>query len=96
MSISKDQVQYIASLSRLRLTNQEASQFTEQLNQILLFAEKLNELNTENTEPTNHVLSIKNVLREDIVLPMCSREKALSNAPSQKDGMFLVPAVFED
>lgn len=96
MSISKEQVQKVAALARLTLTETEADQFTIQLNNILQFAEKLNELDTEGVEPTSHVLPMANVLREDKVIPSIPREKALANAPEQKDGMFRVPAVFEE
>jgi aspartyl-tRNA(Asn)/glutamyl-tRNA(Gln) amidotransferase subunit C len=96
MSISREEVQKVAFLARLKLTEQEAEQFTGQLNDILRFAEKLNELDTEHVEPTSHVLPMFNVLRDDEVRPSIPREKALANAPEQKDGMFRVPAVFEE
>ncbi|SFI59458.1 Asp-tRNA(Asn)/Glu-tRNA(Gln) amidotransferase subunit GatC [Thermoflavimicrobium dichotomicum] len=96
MAISKEQVYHVAALSRLKLTETEAEQFTQQLNDILQFAEKLNELDTEQIEPTSHVLPIANVLRDDEARPSIPREKALLNAPDQKDGMFRVPAVFEE
>ncbi|MBA4542836.1 MULTISPECIES: Asp-tRNA(Asn)/Glu-tRNA(Gln) amidotransferase subunit GatC [Thermoactinomyces] len=96
MTISKEQVQKVAALARLKLTEQEADQYTVQLNNILQFAEKLNELETEQVEPTSHVLPMANVLREDEVVPSLPREKALANAPDQQDGMFRVPAVFEE
>ncbi|MBH8598491.1 Asp-tRNA(Asn)/Glu-tRNA(Gln) amidotransferase subunit GatC [Thermoactinomyces sp. CICC 10523] len=96
MTISKEQVQKVAALARLKLTEQEADQYTVQLNNILQFAEKLNELETEQVEPTSHVLPMANVLREDEVMPSLPREKALANAPDQQDGMFRVPAVFEE
>lgn len=96
MAISKEEVYKVATLARLKLTEQEADQFTSQLNDILEFANKLNELDTANVEPTSHVLPIHNVLREDEVRPSIDREKALQNAPEQQDGMFYVPAVFEE
>lgn len=96
MSISKEQVEHIAQLARLSLAQDEVERFTVQLNDILRFAEKLNELDTENVEPTSHVLPITNVLREDEVQPSWPREQALVNAPEQKDGMFRVPPVFEE
>lgn len=82
-------------LGRLKLSEEEAEQYTTQLNDILQFVEKLNELDTENVEPTSHVLPMQNVLREDEVRPSLERDKALANAPEQQDGMFRVPAVFE-
>ncbi|GGE26497.1 aspartyl/glutamyl-tRNA(Asn/Gln) amidotransferase subunit C [Marinithermofilum abyssi] len=96
MAISREQVEHVARLARLSLTEEEAERYTEQLNDILDFAEKLNELDTDDVEPTSHVLPMANVLREDERRPSLPREKALANAPDQKDGMFRVPAVFEE
>jgi aspartyl-tRNA(Asn)/glutamyl-tRNA(Gln) amidotransferase subunit C len=96
MAISREQVEHVARLARLSLTEEEAERYTEQLNDILGFAEKLNELDTDDVEPTSHVLPMANVLREDERRPSLPREKALANAPDQKDGMFRVPAVFEE
>ncbi|RAL24364.1 Asp-tRNA(Asn)/Glu-tRNA(Gln) amidotransferase subunit GatC [Thermoflavimicrobium daqui] len=96
MAISKEEVVHVATLSRLKLTEEETEQYTKQLNDILQFAEKLNQLDTEQIEPTSHVLPIENVLRDDEVRPSIPREKALLNAPDQKNGMFRVPAVFEE
>lgn len=95
MAINQEQVERVAALARLKLTSAEKEQFTEQLNKILQFADKLNELDTENVEPTSHVLPMKNVMREDEVRESLDREKVLQNAPDQQDGMFRVPAVFE-
>ncbi|MFD1397278.1 Asp-tRNA(Asn)/Glu-tRNA(Gln) amidotransferase subunit GatC [Kroppenstedtia eburnea] len=96
MAISKEQVEHVAQLARLSLTEEEARLYTGQLNDILQFAEKLNELDTEGVEPTSHVLPMANVLREDEKRPSLDREQALQNAPDQKDGMFRVPDVFEE
>ncbi|TCS95862.1 aspartyl/glutamyl-tRNA(Asn/Gln) amidotransferase subunit C [Hazenella coriacea] len=96
MTISKEQVEKVASLARLTLTEEEADQYTVQLNNILQFAEKLNELDTDQVEPTSHAYPMVNVMREDEVRPSISREKALLNAPEQQDGLFKVPAVFEE
>lgn len=96
MSISKEQVRHVAELARLAVTEEETETFSEQLSNILNFAEKLNELDTEHVEPTSHVLPIQNVLREDEVRPSWPREKALSNAPDTEEGQVKVPAVFEE
>jgi len=95
MSITKKEVEHVANLSRLDLTEQEVDIFTEQLNSILGFAEKLTELDTENVKPTSHALNITNAFREDEVRDSLPREKALQNAPDQKDGQFKVPTVME-
>ena len=88
MAISKEQVEHVARLARLSLTDEEVRLYTGQLNDILQFAEKLNELDTEGVEPTSHVLPMANVLRADEKRPSLNREQALLNAPDQKDGMF--------
>jgi aspartyl-tRNA(Asn)/glutamyl-tRNA(Gln) amidotransferase subunit C len=91
--ISKDQVKYVANLARLAITEDEAEKFTKQLDAIITFAEQLNELDTENVEPTSHVLEIKNVLREDISKEGLPREEVLKNAPEEQDGQLKVPAI---
>lgn len=96
MSISKEQVAHIASLARLKLTNLETDSYTNQLNQILKFAEKLNELDTDGIEPTSHSVVMKNVVREDVIRPSLPRDEALSNAPDEQEGMFRVPAIFQE
>ncbi|MED2974663.1 Asp-tRNA(Asn)/Glu-tRNA(Gln) amidotransferase subunit GatC [Fictibacillus sp. B-59209] len=92
--ISKDQVKHVAHLARLSVSEEEVDMFTEQLDAIISFAEELNELDTENIEPTTHVLELKNVLREDTVKESVTREEALKNAPDQRDGQFKVPKTF--
>ena len=62
---------------------------------IISFAEQLNELDTENVEPTSHVLPVKNVMREDIAKEGLPVEEVLKNAPDAKDGQFRVPAIIE-
>jgi aspartyl-tRNA(Asn)/glutamyl-tRNA(Gln) amidotransferase subunit C len=96
MAISKEEVYKVAELARLKLSEEEAERFTSQLNDILEFANKLNELDTDHVEPTSHVLPMINVMREDEVRPSLDREKVLKNAPEHQDGMFRVPAVFEE
>lgn len=94
-AISRQEVEYVAKLARLNLTEEEAEKYTEQLNAILEFAGKLNELDTGNIEPTSHVLDVYNVMRDDEVRPSVDREKALLNAPDEEDGQFKVPAVMD-
>jgi aspartyl-tRNA(Asn)/glutamyl-tRNA(Gln) amidotransferase subunit C len=93
--ISKDQVKHVAHLARLAVTEEEAELLTEQLDKIIGFAEELSELDTDNVEPTTHVLELNNVLREDEVRNSVSADEALKNAPAQKDGQFKVPNIME-
>lgn len=93
--ISREQVEHVAKLARLNLTEEETVKYTSQLNAILHFVEKLNDLDTEGIEPTSHVMEVYNVMREDENRPSIEREEALRNAPDQEEGHFKVPAVME-
>ncbi|MCA0756788.1 Asp-tRNA(Asn)/Glu-tRNA(Gln) amidotransferase subunit GatC [Paenibacillus sp. N4] len=95
MSITSKDVEHVANLARLELTDAEKEKFTEQLNAILKYAEKLNGLDTESVEPTSHVLPITNVMRADERRESLPVEKVLLNAPDDEDGQFKVPAVLE-
>ncbi|GEL76702.1 Asp-tRNA(Asn)/Glu-tRNA(Gln) amidotransferase subunit GatC [Tenuibacillus multivorans] len=93
--ISKDQVKHVANLARLAITEDEAEKYSEQLSDIIDFAEQLNELDTTNVEPTTHVLDMKNVLRKDEPKEWISKEDALKNAPDKQDGQFRVPSILD-
>ncbi|MBD3921401.1 Asp-tRNA(Asn)/Glu-tRNA(Gln) amidotransferase subunit GatC [Paenibacillus sp. PR3] len=95
MSITTNDVQHVANLARLALTDEEKETFTGQLNAILKYAEKLNELNTDGVEPTSHVLPLANVMRADEVRQSLPIEAVLRNAPDEEDGQIKVPAVLE-
>lgn len=95
MNITPKDVQHVAKLARLNLTPEEEQMFTGQLNAILQYAEKLNELDTDGVQPTTHVLDLNNVMREDKVRESLTIEKVLLNAPDEEDGQFKVPAVLE-
>lgn len=95
MSITVKDVEHVANLARLALTDEEKEQFTGQLNAILKYAEKLNELDTTGVEPTSHVLPLANVMREDEPGTSLPIEKVLRNAPEAEDDQFKVPAVLE-
>jgi aspartyl-tRNA(Asn)/glutamyl-tRNA(Gln) amidotransferase subunit C len=95
MSITLKDVEHVANLARLELNENEKRQFTEQLNAILKYAEQLNQLDTDNVEPTSHPMPLSNVMREDEARPSWPIEKVLLNAPDEEDGQFKVPAVLE-
>jgi len=95
MSIQVNDVEHVAKLARLNLTEEERETFTGQLNAILQYAEKLNELDTDQVEPTTHVLHLSNVMREDEVRESLPQEKVFRNAPEEEGGQFKVPAVLE-
>lgn len=93
MAVTKKEVEQIAELARLQLDESELEDYTIQLNKILEYVEKLNELDTENVKPLSHPIEGENVFREDIVEPSVDREEALKNAPSKDDEFFKVPKV---
>lgn len=96
MELSRKQVEEIALLARLELTEKEKEQFTAQLKEALRAGEKLQELNTENILPTAQVLSFTNVMRPDELLGSLLLEDALVNAPDKVRNCFRVPRVIED
>ncbi|MCX7918362.1 MAG: Asp-tRNA(Asn)/Glu-tRNA(Gln) amidotransferase subunit GatC [bacterium] len=95
MSVSIQDVEHIAQLARLKLTESEKLEFQKDLNQILTYVEKINELDTSEVEPTSHVIALRNVFREDIMHPSPERQEMLKNAPEEHDGFFKVPSVLE-
>ena len=95
MKVSIKDVEYVARLSQLILTDEEKEKAAHDLSGILEYADKLSELNTDNVKPTIHVLPIRNVFREDIVRPSMDRDVIFENAPDAEDGCFKVPKVVE-
>ena len=95
MKITRETVDYVARLARLFLTYDEKEKFTLQLNDILTYIDKLNELDTSNIEPTFHSVPLKNVFREDKVEPSLPQEKVLANGPNVEDTYFKVQSVIE-
>lgn len=93
--ITRKDVEYVAELARLEFSEEEKENFTKTLNDIFKYAEKLNEVDTEEVPPTAHILSVKNVFREDRVRPSMDRDKILRNAPDSDKGCFRVPRVIE-
>lgn len=93
--ISKEQVEHVAHLARLAITEEETEMFTKQLDAIITYAEQLNELDTTGVKPTTHVLEVKNVMREDKPTKGLPREEVLKNAPDHQDGQVRVPSILE-
>jgi len=94
-TVTKDDVLHIARLGRLEYNDEEAEKFKGELNAILGYVTKLNELDTDNVEPTSHVLDLNSVMRADEVKPSLGAEKILKNAPEQDHDHFRVPRVVE-
>ena len=96
MEISKGQVEHVAKLARLEVSEDEKAMFARQLSAILTYMDQLKEVDTEGVEPTATVLPTENVWREDAVRPSLPQEHALANAPDQANGFFRVPKILED
>jgi aspartyl-tRNA(Asn)/glutamyl-tRNA(Gln) amidotransferase subunit C len=95
MKITRQEVEHVAKLARLELTDEEKERLTDQLSNILTYVEKLNELDTKGVEPTSHVLDINNVMRDDVPEESLSQELALANAPEKAAGHYKVPKIIE-
>lgn len=88
-------IEKVAKLARLELSEEEKRTFGEQLEQILTYMEQLNRLDTTGVEPTSHAIPIVNVFREDGVKPSFPREEVLGISPDQEDDHFKVPRIIE-
>jgi aspartyl-tRNA(Asn)/glutamyl-tRNA(Gln) amidotransferase subunit C len=95
MKISRAEVEHIADLARLELSDREIEQLQKELSEILEYVEQLNQLDTSAVSPTAHVVVRRDVLRGDQTEPSLPRREALANAPQAQDGYFRVHAVFE-
>jgi aspartyl-tRNA(Asn)/glutamyl-tRNA(Gln) amidotransferase subunit C len=96
MTISRDQVEHIAELAKLELTDAEVDIYAEQLSDILAYVEQLNQLDTSAIPPTASVLPLSNVVRADEAQPSLPTEVALANAPDAAANQFRVSAVLDE
>ena len=93
MAITLKDVEYVAKLARLELTEEERVAFQRELDKVVEYIDQLNEVDTEDVPVTSHMIPLQNVLREDEVLPSLSADQALANAPKSEGGFFRVPRV---
>ena len=93
MKITKEEVLYVAHLARLDLDEESIEKFAGQIDEILGYIEKLNEVDTKNIKPTSHAIFLTNAFREDKEREPIECELALANAPEKEDGSFVVPKV---
>jgi aspartyl-tRNA(Asn)/glutamyl-tRNA(Gln) amidotransferase subunit C len=93
MPISREEVEKVSLLARLRLSAEELDKMTAQMGQILGYIDLLSEVDTTSVEPMAHAVEVSNVLREDVVRDSLPRAEALANAPHHDDQCYLVPAV---
>lgn len=91
MTISKEEMLHIADLACLNLNEKEIDKYTKDMQEIITFANEVNNINTDGVEDTNISNSKINAFRKDEVINFESRELLLQNAPSQEDGMFKIP-----
>jgi len=94
--LTDQQVQHVAKLSRLRLSDAQVHHFAGQLSRVLDYISKLGELNVEGVEPMAHPFDVTNVLREDVEQQGLTTQAALANAPKQMEPFFEVPKVIGD
>lgn len=92
--ITDETIEYVGILAKLELSDAEKEQAKADMGRMLDYIDKLGELDTDGVEPMSHVLSAENVFREDVVTNGDDRDRLLSNAPQEKDGMFVVPPTF--
>lgn len=95
MIISKNDVEHVAKLARLEVSEAEKEELTGQLNNILGYVSKMDKIDTNNIKPTSHVLHLKNVFREDVAKENLEHEKVFLNAPEHDGKHFIVPQVIE-
>jgi aspartyl-tRNA(Asn)/glutamyl-tRNA(Gln) amidotransferase subunit C len=95
MKITREEIQRVALLARLRLTAEEEVQLTDQLDHILVYMEKLNELATTDVEPFRHAPEHGNALRDDVVTNRPDTDALLANAPDRDGTFFKVPKIIE-
>jgi aspartyl-tRNA(Asn)/glutamyl-tRNA(Gln) amidotransferase subunit C len=88
-------IEDVALLARLKITEAENKLFTGQIDNIIGYIDKLNELDTTDVEPTAHILPIKNILREDVPVSSLPLERALQNAPDRSDAFYRVPKIID-
>jgi aspartyl-tRNA(Asn)/glutamyl-tRNA(Gln) amidotransferase subunit C len=94
--IDRKDVEHVARLTRLALTEPELERMREQLNSILAHLDTLRAVPTEGVEPTSHAVDIVNVMREDEIAPCLSQDAALANAPDRSGELFRVPRIIEE
>jgi len=93
MSIARADIEKVALLARLQLTEDELGTMTHELTQIVGYVDQLAEVSTDGVEPMAHAIELVNVFRDDVVAPSLPREEALANAPHHDGRGYLVPAV---
>lgn len=95
MSVSKEEVHYVAGLAKLHLSEEEVEILSRDMNSILSYMELLNNLDTSDVEPLEHVITLATDYRKDVAQKALDHKKALKNAPDADSDFFRVPKVIE-
>lgn len=95
MKINENDIQKVAKLARLELSSGEREEFSRQLNDIIEYVEKINELDTSGVKPADHIVELSNVFREDIVQRSIDTSEIEKMAPAFKNGHIVVPRIIE-
>lgn len=93
MAITVKDVEHVAKLARLELTEEEKEKFTRQLGDVLKYVDQMNEVDTANVEPLSHPIDFVNVMRDDVVNYEQTKEQLMANAPDEENGFFKVPKI---
>ena len=91
--ITIQDVEHVAKLARLDITEEEKVKFSKQLGDVLKYVEQMNEVDTSNVEPLSHVVDFNNVMREDEIHYDCTKEQLMMNATDEENGFFKVPKI---
>ena len=95
MKINENNIQKVAKLARLELSGEESEEFSRQLNDIIEYVEKINELDTSDVKPADHIIELSNVFREDTVQKSIETSEIEKMAPSFRNGHIVVPRIIE-
>jgi aspartyl-tRNA(Asn)/glutamyl-tRNA(Gln) amidotransferase subunit C len=95
LKISKEEVGHVAHLARLNFSEEEIKTYTSQLNDILMYMDILNKLDTSDVAPMTHAISLTNALRDDVKRESLGTDRALANAPEEAGDFFKVPRVID-
>ncbi len=95
MALSKQDIEYVAKLARIKLTSEESEELTEELSVCLDYFEMINAIDTSNIEPTYQSNNLANITREDVVIESMSVDDVLKNAPEHFEGFIRIPKVID-
>lgn len=96
MKLNVEEVRHVAELAKLELSDEEIDLYAAQLSAILDYAQQIQDVDTSSVPPTPYVLSLHNVMRDDVVGQCLSNQAAVANAADARDGYFRVRAIFEE